>query len=465
VIDRRELIDAASKFSLNPHVIEKDYVLGWLLAGIYTHHALADTWIFKGGTCLKKCFFETYRFSEDLDFTLTDPSHIDANFLRQVFAEIGARVYEASGIELPSDKQTFEIYRNPRGNISCQGKLSYRGPISPTSGGLPRVKLDITADERVVLPPIRVAIFHPYSDVPENGIEVLAYAYEEAFGEKIRALGERSRPRDLYDVINLFWNASARPSPSVLLDVLHQKCAFKKIDVPRFIDLEAHRADLEGGWGTMLAHQLPALAPLDGFWSELPAFFSWLEGGAAPVVPAAYTMGAGETLLRERILRLPLSGPAQAYLEIIRFAASNHLCIELDYQGSTRRIEPYSLRRTREGNIVLHAFSVERGEHRSYRVDRMSGARTTNQTFVPRYEIELTPQGPVRVAPTAARSSRTLQMRKPKHLAGGPVYVYECSHCGKRFMRTRFDSKLNPHKDKEGSACFGRYGTYLETKY
>jgi len=30
------------------------------------------SWAFKGGTCLKKCYFETYRFSEDLDFTLTE---------------------------------------------------------------------------------------------------------------------------------------------------------------------------------------------------------------------------------------------------------------------------------------------------------------------------------------------------------------------------------------------------------
>ena len=99
----------------SPHVIEKDYVLGWLLWGIYNHDALAESWIFKGGTCLKKCFFETYRFSEDLDFTLTDPAHIDADFLKRIFAEIGARIYEETGIEFPSDFQQFEIYENPRG--------------------------------------------------------------------------------------------------------------------------------------------------------------------------------------------------------------------------------------------------------------------------------------------------------------------------------------------------------------
>ena len=69
--------------------------------------------------------------------------------------------------------------------------------MSSSSGGLPRVKLDLTADERVVLAPVRTPIFHPYSDALADGITVLSYAYEEAFGEKVRALAERTRPRDL----------------------------------------------------------------------------------------------------------------------------------------------------------------------------------------------------------------------------------------------------------------------------
>ena len=180
MIARREIIDAATALSLLPQVVEKDYVLGWVLAGINRHPALAETWIFKGGTCLKKCSFETYRFSEDLDFTLTDAAHLDATFLTAAFAEIADWVCEQTGIELPPDFHTFEIYPNPRGNPSCQGKLSYRGPIAPRSGGLLRVKLDITADEHLTLAPVSAPIFHPYSDAPEDGIHIMAYAYEEA---------------------------------------------------------------------------------------------------------------------------------------------------------------------------------------------------------------------------------------------------------------------------------------------
>lgn len=104
MIDRRELLASAGNLGLLPNVVEKDYVLGWLLAGIYNHLALKDSWVFKGGTCLKKCYFETYRFSEDLDFTLPDASHLNIDFLTTTFREIGEWVYEQTGIEMPSDK-------------------------------------------------------------------------------------------------------------------------------------------------------------------------------------------------------------------------------------------------------------------------------------------------------------------------------------------------------------------------
>lgn len=76
MIPKREILEIATSSNLTAHVIEKDYVLGWIMAGINQHKEIGNSWIFKGGTCLKKCYFETYRFSEDLDFTLRDEKHI-----------------------------------------------------------------------------------------------------------------------------------------------------------------------------------------------------------------------------------------------------------------------------------------------------------------------------------------------------------------------------------------------------
>lgn len=477
MIGKAELLETAAKLGLRPDVVEKDYALGWALAGIYAHAELREKWIFKGGTCLKKCYFETYRFSEDLDFTLTGAAHLDEAFLKRVFGDVGEWIYEQAGLEMPGDGQDFELFQNPRGQTACQGKLSYRGPVSPNVALVrwPRIKLDLTADERLVLPPERVPIFHDYSDEPEAGIEVLAYAYEEAFGEKVRALAERTRPRDLYDVVNLFRNNEARPSSAVLLDVLRQKCEFKGIPVPRFDDLAAHRDGLEGGWQAMLAHQLPALPPLAAFWDVLPEFFAWLAGGEAAPGPAAYVMAAGESVVRERTLGLDVSGRAQTYLEIIRFAGANRLCVDLEYQGSTRRIEPYSLRRTRDGNIVLHAYNLDKTDHRSYRVDRITGASTVNQTFVPRYAVELTPSGPVSVLPSRGGGSgaggprmsfaRPSTARRRSVASTGPTYVYQCPVCRKKFRRKTRDSALRPHKSPSGFACSGRTGFLVDTQY
>ena len=144
VIAKREILDHAAATGLNAHVVEKDYVLGWLLWGVANHQATAEKWLFKGGTCLKKCFFETYRFSEDLDFTLTDSAHLEESFLRQFFAEVAAVVYDRTGIEIPAESQRFDIYRNTGGHRSCQIRIPYRGPVSPPS--MPRVKFDLTAD-------------------------------------------------------------------------------------------------------------------------------------------------------------------------------------------------------------------------------------------------------------------------------------------------------------------------------
>ena len=488
MIGKHELLEMANTLRLNAHVVEKDYALGWALAGIAAHREIADSWVFKGGTCLKKCYFETYRFSEDLDFTLQDGAHLDEEFLKRVFAEVAEWVYEQSGLELPAASQDFELYANPRGELNCQGKLSYRGPVSPRSGGLPRIKLDLTADERLVLAPVRMPVFHPYSDAPDGGIAVLAYAYEEAFAEKVRALAERARPRDLYDVVNLYRNEEARPSPAVLHDVLQQKCEFKHIAVPRAGDLDGHRADLEGSWANMLAHQLPDLPPIASFWDALPRFFAWLTGAQAPTMPAAYAMAAGESVIRERTLRLPVSNRVQSELEVIRFAAANRLCVELGYtdergRRSTRLIEPYSLRRTRDGNIVLHAWNVDRDQHRSYRVDRIQGARTTNRSFTPRYAVELTPSGPVAIPRTASSSSGTggsggfgslrppaRPRRRPVRRSGsssgqGPTYIYQCGMCGKRFRRKSMNGRLNRHKAPGGLPCSGRSGILVDTQY
>ena len=234
--------------------------------------------MFKGGTCLKKCYFETYRFSEDLDFTITEEGHFNEVFLRERFTAIGEWLVEETGIEVPPDLLRFDIYQNQRGKPQGEGRLAYRGPLAP-HGDLPRVKLDLTFDEKLVLPPVTRPIAHGYSDRPEAGIDARCYAYEEVFGEKVRALGERARPRDLYDVINLFRNGEFKAAAAVIRNVVTQKCTFKGVPFPTLAALDTFKAELSADWAQMLV-QAAAVAPARSLLGSAADLFS-LAGGRA----------------------------------------------------------------------------------------------------------------------------------------------------------------------------------------
>jgi predicted nucleotidyltransferase component of viral defense system len=55
MISKQEIMALAAELQLQAHVVEKDYALGWFLAGISAHPVIGPRWVFKGGTCLKKC--------------------------------------------------------------------------------------------------------------------------------------------------------------------------------------------------------------------------------------------------------------------------------------------------------------------------------------------------------------------------------------------------------------------------
>jgi len=133
------------------------------------------------------------------------------------------------------------------------------------------------------------ALHHPYSDRPDDGIHIQCYSFEEVFAEKIRALAERERPRDLYDLVHLYRHDELKSDRALVLNTLKEKCAFKDISVPTIQTLEnrPERAELESEWENMLAHQLPVLPPFEQFWQELPGLFEWLHGRVEKAVQPA----------------------------------------------------------------------------------------------------------------------------------------------------------------------------------
>ena len=68
MILQKEIAIISEQLGVSKSVIDKDWMLGHFIAAIFNEPELKETLIFKGGTCLKKCWFEEYRFSEDLQF-------------------------------------------------------------------------------------------------------------------------------------------------------------------------------------------------------------------------------------------------------------------------------------------------------------------------------------------------------------------------------------------------------------
>jgi hypothetical protein len=210
--------------------------------------------------------------------------------------------------------------------------------------------------------------------------------------------------------------------------------------------------ELRAEWSNMLEHQLPALPPVDDFWDELPRLFDWLDGHDVAELPAAPFADSVETgwTPPPTITTWRTGVP----LESVRFAAANRLCVDLGYQGARRLIEPYSLRRTLEGNLLLAAVKVRTDEIRTYRVDRIESVAVTTQPFRPRYAVEFATAGPMSAPPTARGYSAPGSSRG----ASTARYTVECSWCGKRFPRAKYNTRLNPHKDKYGHPCSSRHG-------
>ena len=477
MINKYEILESARTYGLDANIVEKDYVIGWVLAGISQRPELADTWIFKGGTCLKKCFLETYRFSEDLDFTLQNPDHLQADFLIEAFSAVTQWVYDQSGIEIPKERLRFDIYESTRGKPAGEGRLYYRGPMG-RRGDPPRIKLDLTIDEVVVLKPERREIFHPYSDKPEGSLFTLCYPLVELFAEKIRALAERLRPRDLYDVVFLSRLDGLDIERNLLREVFEKKCNFKGLAIPTLVSLENNpgRAELETEWGNMLSHQLPLLPAFGEYWKDLPRIFEMISGIPSEPPRAGISIGVDIDDTWRPPRRAAVISSA-SWLETIRFAGSNRLCVNLRYGGTQRIIEPYSLRRTKRGDILLFGVKHQTGEIRAYRLDRIEGAEGTSISFIPRFAIELTALSPVpevscyRVPTYAAdigprrsqrRAPRLISRIGPRYL--GPRYIYRCPICQKKFIKKTNDSKLNRHKGQYGMECPGRTGCLEEVK-
>lgn len=176
-------------------VAEKDYFLAVVLQIIY-NSKLKDKLVFKGGTAIHHLYLDQLRFSEDLDFTALDTISIaDLEEVIKPFDFLEIVKYYPSKFALKVER------------------LKFLGLLDQANS----IKLDISFDQNLVLPATKT----DYRNIFMVPVTVHAMAVEEICAEKLRAINERARYRDFFDLTMVLKNNNFKPEK--ILEILNKK--------------------------------------------------------------------------------------------------------------------------------------------------------------------------------------------------------------------------------------------------
>jgi predicted nucleotidyltransferase component of viral defense system len=238
VIDRNEIIRQADRDRLPAPTVERDYILSHVLSVIATSEQ-AKRIVFKGGTALRLCYFEDYRYSADLDFSLIDG--LDQPTALNVVAEALVTCRQTLG--LPTLSLTD----------ATPPRIEYTGPL----GRSRTLKLDL-ADDELVENITRRPVFRRYGDQEER--DCLAYTLEETAAEKLRCVIQRLQCRDLYDIHEMFVVHGV--DPSFVWPLFERKARHRKLDPALFpTRFEERLPQYEARWTDELSVHVPDKPP------------------------------------------------------------------------------------------------------------------------------------------------------------------------------------------------------------
>lgn len=222
----------ADKQDVDAKTVERDYVLTHVLAAIGRqpgNHGM----IFKGGTALRLCYFEDYRYSADLDFSLQDDTNPQAalELVKAALGELAQRI----GL--------------PHLAIAEDGKhIEYVGPL----GKQRDLKLDVATDE-LIEETATLPLLARYSDQPAVQVEV--YTLHEIAAEKLRCVIQRLQARDLFDLNELFVINALDVEET--WPVFERKALHKDIDPGRFSEtFEKRMPQWKSRWETEMSEHL-----------------------------------------------------------------------------------------------------------------------------------------------------------------------------------------------------------------
>ena len=247
MIPQAAISKLAFREGMSDKVIEKDYVITWILlalADAYLNNSLA----FKGGTALKKIYFPDYRYSEDLDFTLTQ--EIANDIILQKLNLSLEELAKEQGFQFAVPAEKVEERED-----SLTAYINYVGPLQARLESR-SIKIDFTLSEKLVFPREANEIHSTYSDAVVRSLPT--YALEEILIEKLCAIIGRTEPRDIYDVNYLFDLADL--DFHKIPDAFREKAEFKGYDLTRLKESLNKKEDKYARmWESRLRYQVKDL--------------------------------------------------------------------------------------------------------------------------------------------------------------------------------------------------------------
>ncbi len=192
--------------------VEQDLVICRALVEIFNDDYLAERLAFRGGTALHKLYLQPQpRYSEDIDLVQmkAEPIGQVLDRLREVLSFLG--------------KARVEV-----GDMMATMKFRFESEIAPV---VPmRLKIEINCREHFAELGWEKKDFNVQSNWFKGKCSLTTYKVEELLGTKIRALYQRRKGRDLYDLYQAFTKAEL--DVETILHCYRQYMTFSVGNVP-----------------------------------------------------------------------------------------------------------------------------------------------------------------------------------------------------------------------------------------
>ena len=195
-----------------PDQIEQDLIISRALVDLYNDSHIKDALVFRGGTALNKLFINPpSRYSEDIDFVQknADPIGQTINAIREVLKPwLG----------------------DPKWKITQRSaKLIYK--YESINKSALKLKIEINTTEHFQVLPLKTMPFSMDSDWFKGTADIITYEMDELMATKLRALYQRRKGRDLFDV----WYVTAHELINLnkVFDIFRQYCVYNNMKISR----------------------------------------------------------------------------------------------------------------------------------------------------------------------------------------------------------------------------------------